>query len=369
MNRARREPPKSASTSIANDPNAAKVAVWGSWIALSATAKTAGMTIAARAALLSELRSGSANWPRSQRHASRALEPAVGTAPDHRAAERLSGCGLAASGDLRRLGEEAVDLVGRRRPGEEEALREIAAELSQRRQLPVGLDALGDREQAERVGEADEVRRDRGVLRIVLDALDERAIDLDQVDREAPELAERREAGAEVVDCDPHPHVVKSSELGAGALAGEPCLDERRLGHLEAQAGRGETRPLEHLAHELADAAVRELLSGQVDPGDEPFREGRIREPPRGLGARFVEHELAERDDEPSRLRGGNELGGRNGAPRRRVPPQERLDADDLGGVERDLGLVVEAELATLEREPQLVLEAEELSELASHVV
>ena len=46
---------------IAKDPSAAKVAVWGSWIALSATAKTAGITIAARAALLSEIRSGSAN--------------------------------------------------------------------------------------------------------------------------------------------------------------------------------------------------------------------------------------------------------------------------------------------------------------------
>ena len=56
--------------------------------------------------------------------------------------------------------------------------------------------------QAERVGEADEVGRDRGVLGVVLDALDERAVDLDHVDREAPQLAERREAGAEVVDRD-----------------------------------------------------------------------------------------------------------------------------------------------------------------------
>src|SRR2546429_1217708 len=171
------------------------------------------MTIAARAALFSETRSGSANWPRSHRHPARALEPAVGTAPDHRAAARPSGSRLAVPGDLRRVREEEIDLVRRCRPREEEALGEVAAELPQRRELPVRLDAFGDREQAEGVSEADEVRGDRGVLRVVLDALDERAIDLDQVDREAPQLAEGREAGAEVVDRDPHPHVVESSEL------------------------------------------------------------------------------------------------------------------------------------------------------------
>src|SRR4029077_8738630 len=40
-------------TSSANDPNAAKIDVCGCWITLSANAKTAGITIAARAALFS----------------------------------------------------------------------------------------------------------------------------------------------------------------------------------------------------------------------------------------------------------------------------------------------------------------------------
>ncbi len=58
-NRLRDGPVKSTNTSIATDPNAAKIAVWGSWITLSAMAKTAGMTIAARAALFSEASCGS----------------------------------------------------------------------------------------------------------------------------------------------------------------------------------------------------------------------------------------------------------------------------------------------------------------------
>jgi hypothetical protein len=50
---------KSTNTSIATDPKAAKIVVWGSPITLSANATTTGMTIAARAALLSAASPGS----------------------------------------------------------------------------------------------------------------------------------------------------------------------------------------------------------------------------------------------------------------------------------------------------------------------
>src|SRR5437764_6770282 len=56
--RLRHGPPNSPSTSIANDPKAAKIDVCGCAITLSASAKTAGITIAARAALFSAARSG-----------------------------------------------------------------------------------------------------------------------------------------------------------------------------------------------------------------------------------------------------------------------------------------------------------------------
>jgi hypothetical protein len=59
VNRLRGGPPNEASTSMANDPNAANSAACGSAITWSANAKTAGITIAARAALFSEARPGS----------------------------------------------------------------------------------------------------------------------------------------------------------------------------------------------------------------------------------------------------------------------------------------------------------------------
>src|SRR5580693_10233868 len=59
MNRLRGAPLNEARTSIANDPNAANSAVCGWRITWSANAKTAGITMAARAALFSEARPGS----------------------------------------------------------------------------------------------------------------------------------------------------------------------------------------------------------------------------------------------------------------------------------------------------------------------
>src|SRR5437879_6524023 len=59
VRRRAREPANSARTSIENDPNAEKMVVCGLPMTLSANANTAGMKMAARAALLSEVRSES----------------------------------------------------------------------------------------------------------------------------------------------------------------------------------------------------------------------------------------------------------------------------------------------------------------------
>jgi hypothetical protein len=59
IKRLRIGPPNSTSTSIAKEPNAANVATCGLPITLSANANTAGITIAARAALRSATNPGS----------------------------------------------------------------------------------------------------------------------------------------------------------------------------------------------------------------------------------------------------------------------------------------------------------------------
>jgi hypothetical protein len=97
-------------------------------------------------------------------------------------------------------GQDRGDLPRLRRPGEEETLAEVAAKVSQCRPLFVGLDPLGDRLQFERLTQLDDGLGQRRVLAVRGDPLHEGAVDLENVHREALEVAQRGVPGAEVVD-------------------------------------------------------------------------------------------------------------------------------------------------------------------------
>src|SRR5207253_5907689 len=112
-----------------------------------------------------------------------------------------------------------------------------------------------------------------------------------------------------------------------------------------------------------------ELLGGDVHPRDRRLGDGELVSPSDRLGASFTEGERAELDNESGSFGDRNEAGRRDVAARRRGPAKECLDADDVATEQIDQRLVVEAELATLEREPQLVLDPEELSQLPRHLV
>src|SRR5439155_2146006 len=265
--------------------------------------------------------------------------------------------------------EQVLHLAGRHRPREEEALREVAAEAAQRRELAVRLDALCDREHTERMGQRDEIRGDRGVLRLLLHPLDEGAVDLDHVHREVAELAERGEAGAEVVDRDADTVLVQSLELDLRALPRRAFVDERGLRHLEPQVARGQIGLFERRPDDGADPGSRKLAPREVDPGDEVLGQDALAPPAGGLRTGLAQDVLAEREDEAGRLGDGDEAVRRHEPAPRGVPAEQRLDPDDVAVLEVDLGLVMQRELIALETEPKLVLEAQQLPELAGHVV
>src|SRR6185369_5529268 len=87
---------------------------------------------------------------------------------------------------------------------EQEALRVVASERPQRLELGRRLESLGDRRQLERVCEPDDRLDDAGVLRLAAEPADERAVDLQRLDREALEVRQRRVSGPEVVDAQTH---------------------------------------------------------------------------------------------------------------------------------------------------------------------
>ena len=100
--------------------------------------------------------------------------------------------------------EHRRELVRWQRPREEEALRPFAAERAQRLALQLVLDALGDGLHLQRRGQLDDRAHQRGRLRALAQRRDEAAVDLEDVDRVAVEVGQRRVAGAEVVDRDLH---------------------------------------------------------------------------------------------------------------------------------------------------------------------
>ena len=92
------------------------------------------------------------------------------------------------------------------RPAEVVALHLVAPLLPQQLHVRLGLDAFrGDRE-PERVPERDDRGRDRRVVGIGGDLANEGAVDLQRVQREVLEVAERRVAGAEVVHREVQTH-------------------------------------------------------------------------------------------------------------------------------------------------------------------
>ena len=72
--------------------------------------------------------------------------------------------------------------------------------VEQERGLCRRLDALGDDAEPEVVRHRDQRAHDRGILRVVCDLADEEAVNLDARYRIARQIAQRRVAGAEVVE-------------------------------------------------------------------------------------------------------------------------------------------------------------------------
>src|SRR6266850_4136876 len=102
--------------------------------------------------------------------------------------------------------QERRDFLRWQRLAEQKALQLVAAVGAQELALLDRLDPFGDDFQPQTMAERDDALGDRHVVRIVGYVLDERAVDLDAVDREALQVSQRGVAGAEVVDREVDPH-------------------------------------------------------------------------------------------------------------------------------------------------------------------
>jgi hypothetical protein len=154
-------------------------------------------------------------------------------------ARRRNGSAAAGTPLQRHAGAAAQELdqgLARHRAGDEIALGFWTTRRAQEIELLESLHALGGDAELEAEPELHDAAHDRDVVGIGVDAADERAVDLDPVDRQPLEQHQAGLPGAEIVQRDPCAHVVQLLQ-GVRDLV-RAGLDYGMLGQLELEAGR-----------------------------------------------------------------------------------------------------------------------------------
>ena len=148
--------------------------------------------------------------------------------------------------DRRRLrrAHQLHEAGGRQRAAHQEPLHQVAALAAQELQLLEALDALGHDLQVEVVAEADDGAHDGGILGVHREVVDEGAVDLERVEREALEVVERAVAGAEVIDGQGEAEFLEGLQRALPALH---VLHQHPFGELELEQRGRQVCLLDHL--------------------------------------------------------------------------------------------------------------------------
>src|SRR5712664_928067 len=259
--------------------------------------------------------------------------------------------------------QERLELQGLDRTAEVIALRVGAAHLAQQIELLLGLHALGHHLHVQAVGEREDGVDDLQPVVGGAHALDEAAVDLERIDGELVQVAEGAVPGPEVVQIDADAH---RPQLDHGLGDVRVLVHQQRLGDLEPQRARGEPGGLQHLG-DLRDQTRHLELPGADVHADLQLRLAELLLPLLHLPARFLEHPGADLDDQPRLLGEWNEIHRRHQAALRVLPAQQRLGAGDLPRGQRHDRLVVDAELAAVERAAQGGFQVQQLHRPVVH--
>ena len=206
-----------------------------------------------------------------------------------------------------------------------------------------------------------------GVL-LLAEPFHERAVDLQDVHREPREVGQRRVAGPEVVDREPHAELPQLAQQRHRLV--HP-FHQDGLGDLEHQRLGGEPGLGEHPAH-VVDQPLVQLTGGDVDADVEGVRGraglcgGRVL-PAAGGPAGLGQHPRAELADEPDLLGDADEPVGRDEAALRVTPAQQGLGADQSTRRDVPQRLVDDGQLPVGRREPEVVLDLRALGQLGEH--
>ena len=200
------------------------------------------------------------------------------------------------------------------------ALHRMHAGGAQEEMLLGGLDAFRRHLHAQTAAEADHgVDDGRGIGRF-FDRAHEAGIDLELVEREAPQIEQARIAGAEIVERKAHADRLEAKHR---QFRGVEVAQQRALGELELEPVGVEIGLGQDALDHFDEVGAAELQRRDV------HRHGQVR-PGAAVEAGAPQHPLAEIDDQAGMLGDRDELRRRDFADGRMVPARQRFDADDL---------------------------------------
>ena len=228
---------------------------------------------------------------------------------------------------------------------------------AQEQMLFGGFHALRRHPHAETAAEADDGMHDRRGVRRLLDAAHETGVDLELVEREAPQVEQARIAGAEIVEREAHADRFQAQHR---EFRGLQIAEQRAFGEFEFQAVGVEVGFRKHAFDQLDEVGAAELQRRDVDGDGQPG-------PGAAVEAGAPQHIFAELDDQPGVLGDRNELRRRDRADRRMVPARQRLDADDIVAAGVDDRLIGRGQLAALDRVQQIAFEQLAVRQIGIH--
>ena len=179
---------------------------------------------------------------------------------------------------------------------------------------------------------------------------DEAAVDLQFVEHGLVQIADRRIAGAEIVERDADAERAQPLQ----DVEGRPVVaEEYAFGHLELDPVAGQLVAGQRLADDVGKRWQDDLLGADVE------RDGDRLGPGCGRAAGLVDHPFADHRHQAAFLRDRDEHVGRHEAALRVIPADQRLEADQLLGLGVDQRLEDEMELLGRNRRAEVVFEAD----------
>jgi len=137
---------------------------------------------------------------------------------------------------------------------------------------------------------------DDAIIRLGAEAVNERAIDLEHLDREVAQRPERRIAGPEVINRQRHTELLKFAQDGTRP---DFVGHHDRLGDLQVQATRRKPCFAQHSCDLVSQAGFLELAAGEVDAHTDVTGSRPTILPGAQLATGLVQRPGSDRNDQP----------------------------------------------------------------------